>query len=202
MRSVAYSPDGRHIVSGSKDNRIRIWDAETGSAVGDPLEGHTDWVWSVAYSPDGRHIVSGSKDETIRIWDAKTGSAVSELLEGHTGSVQFIPDSPIAQQLLISGSVDTTVALCRPIPPASRNVSSLGHQISADLGAQRPDSDGWLKDSEGSLLYWVPKDCHMGLHSPALLTIPWTSDIRSVSLDFEGFVYGTSWAQIFNIAQP
>jgi WD40 repeat protein len=58
--SVAYSPDGRHIISGSYDKTIRIWNAETGSAVGKPLEGHTHPVWSVAYSPDGRHIISGS----------------------------------------------------------------------------------------------------------------------------------------------
>jgi WD40 repeat protein len=43
VRSVAYSPDGRHIISGSDDHTIRIWDAETGAAVGDPLKGHTDW---------------------------------------------------------------------------------------------------------------------------------------------------------------
>jgi WD40 repeat protein len=52
--SVAYSPDGQHIISGSDDKTIRIWDAETGAAVGKPLEGHTGLgVWSVAYSPDG-----------------------------------------------------------------------------------------------------------------------------------------------------
>jgi WD40 repeat protein len=83
--SVAYSPDGRHIVSGSYDRTIRIWDAETGAAVGNPLEGHTLSVSSVAYSPDGRHIISGSgsDDKTIRIWDAETGDAVGKPLEGH-----------------------------------------------------------------------------------------------------------------------
>ena len=67
--SVAYSPDGRHIISGSIDNIIRIWDALTQRQIGKPLTGHTDNVSSVAYSPDGRHIVSGSVDKTIRIWD-------------------------------------------------------------------------------------------------------------------------------------
>jgi WD40 repeat protein len=83
VRSVSYSPDGRHIVSGSDDKTIRIWDAETGAAVGGPLEGHTGSVLSVAYSPDGRHIVSGSDDKTIQIWDAATGVAVGEPLKGH-----------------------------------------------------------------------------------------------------------------------
>jgi WD40 repeat protein len=58
VNCVAYSPDGKKIVSGSSDNKIRVWDAETGILVSGPFEGHTDTVWSVAYSPDGKKIVS------------------------------------------------------------------------------------------------------------------------------------------------
>jgi len=65
VESVAYSPDGRHIISGSDDRTIRIWDANTGAAVGKPLEGHSWNVLSVAYSPYGRCIISGSGDNTI-----------------------------------------------------------------------------------------------------------------------------------------
>jgi WD40 repeat protein len=68
--SIAYSPDGRRIVSGSSDNTVRIWDVESGEAVGEPLRGHTGSLRSVAYSPDNQHVVSGSDDATIRIWDA------------------------------------------------------------------------------------------------------------------------------------
>ena len=53
--SVAYSPDGQHIVSGSEDRTIRIWDAQTGAVVGEPLKGHTNDVYSVAYSPMAAH---------------------------------------------------------------------------------------------------------------------------------------------------
>ena len=61
----------------------------------------------------------------------------------------------------------------------------------------KPDLDGWVRDSEGSLLYWVPHDHRTGLHLPALLTIPLTSHIRSSSLDFDNFAFGTTWTQIF-----
>ena len=196
--SVAYSPDGRHIVSVSDDATIRMWDAETGLAVGKPLEGHTDYVQSVACSPDGRHIISGSGDHTIRLWDANTRSAVCRPLEGHTNSAQSAADSPncwnlpgpelsTAQAIHLSDFVS--------VPPPSTH-----YQILPDFYAP-PDQEGWVRDPKGGLLYWIPLDCRVGLHSPALLTIPQTSRIRSVSLDFKHFVFGTSWTHVFDTPQ-
>ena len=65
--SVAYSPDGTKIISGSRDNTIKIWDANTGQCL-KTLEGHSNMISSVAYSPDGTEIISGSEDKTIKIW--------------------------------------------------------------------------------------------------------------------------------------
>src|SRR5258706_7162181 len=83
---LSCSPNGYHIVTGSVDKTIRIWDVETGATIGNPVTGHTDRVISVAYSPDGRRIASGSSDRTIRIWDAETGAPVGRPLQGHTDS--------------------------------------------------------------------------------------------------------------------
>ena len=65
--SVAVTPDGRYIVSGSQDKTVRVWERDTGKEV-QKLTGHHDWVTSVAVTPDGRYIVSGSLDQTVRVW--------------------------------------------------------------------------------------------------------------------------------------
>ena len=64
--SVTYSPNGHHIISGSEDKTIHIWDAEMGAIVVHPLEGHIEGVYSVAFSPDGQHILSGSNDRSFK----------------------------------------------------------------------------------------------------------------------------------------
>jgi WD40 repeat protein len=70
VKSVAFSPDGHRIASGSDDHTIRVWDSATGEVVAGPFTGHTDLVSSVVFSQDGQRIASGSWDQTIRVWDA------------------------------------------------------------------------------------------------------------------------------------
>ena len=69
MTSVAMTPDGSRIVTGSWDKTARIWDA----ADGRELAGHEEAILSVAVMPDGQRIVTGSTDLTARIWDAASG---------------------------------------------------------------------------------------------------------------------------------
>ncbi|KAG8778509.1 hypothetical protein FRC12_024945 [Ceratobasidium sp. 428] len=108
--SVAVSPDGRWVASGSYDHTACIWDSHTGQVVVGPLVGHTDSVNSVAFSPDNTRVVSGSKDETIRIWDPETGKLVAGPFKGHTSSVRSVMFSPNGCHLA-SGSNDCTVRI-------------------------------------------------------------------------------------------
>ncbi|KAG8916380.1 hypothetical protein FRC02_003997, partial [Tulasnella sp. 418] len=67
VTSVAFSPDGTQIASGSHDQTVAIWDAKTGVLIGQ-LKGHTAWVISVAFSPDGLCLISKTHFET-KFWD-------------------------------------------------------------------------------------------------------------------------------------
>ncbi|KAF8278342.1 WD40 repeat-like protein, partial [Clavulina sp. PMI_390] len=69
VTSVAFSPDGAVLASGSSDRTIRLWDVQTQAAKGQPLTGHTKYVRSVAFSPDGAVLASASDDHTICIWN-------------------------------------------------------------------------------------------------------------------------------------
>jgi WD40 repeat protein len=73
--SIAYSPDGQRIVTGSDDYTAKVWDAKTGTELL-TLKGHTNWVYSIAYSPDGQRIVTGDANGKTKVWDAKTGVEV------------------------------------------------------------------------------------------------------------------------------
>ncbi|RYP12752.1 hypothetical protein DL767_011135 [Monosporascus sp. MG133] len=108
VKSVAFSPDGSRIVSGSEDCTIKIWDAKSGKEV-HTLKGYRFSVASVAFSPDGSRIVSGSEDRTIKIWDTKSGKEV-RTLEGYWSPVKSVAFSPDGSRI-VSGLYNDTVKI-------------------------------------------------------------------------------------------
>jgi WD40 repeat protein len=79
VQSVAVTAGGTQIVSGGLEGTVRVWNAETGAAVGEPLRGHDGWVWSVAVTADGTRIVSGCLGGTAREWDMATQKCLRTL---------------------------------------------------------------------------------------------------------------------------
>ncbi len=104
---VAFSPDGKRIISGSRDNTIKVWDAATGAELM-TLRGH-DGLDSIAFSPDGKRIFSASDDKTIKIWDAANGAELMTL-RGHKGEVISAAFSPDGKRI-VSASDDKTIKI-------------------------------------------------------------------------------------------
>jgi hypothetical protein len=105
VMSVAFSPDGQRIVTGSDDNTAKVWDVASGEALL-TLKGHRARIWSVAFSPDGQRIVTGSWDATAKVWEAASGQELVTL-RGHTEDIWSVAFSPDGRRI-VTGSADKT----------------------------------------------------------------------------------------------
>jgi WD40 repeat protein/DNA-binding SARP family transcriptional activator len=97
MYGIAYSPDGRRLVTTHRDRSVRIWDATTGREL-KALRGHSDSVYMAAYRPDGNQFVTASADNSALVWDAITGQPLAHLFESN-GPVFAAAYSPDGQQI-------------------------------------------------------------------------------------------------------
>ncbi|GAC1364204.1 MAG: NB-ARC domain-containing protein [Ktedonobacteraceae bacterium] len=106
--SVAVSPDGKFLATGTADSEVRLWSVDDGVPFG-TLSGHTDWVRSVSIDRNGVLLASASEDQTIRLWDVNTQRCLA-ILRGHTGRVYSVAFSPNGKYLA-SGGEDQTIRL-------------------------------------------------------------------------------------------
>ena len=109
VNSVAISPDGEHVVSGSDDETIRIWNVATGKMIHKALS-RGGAVYSVSFSHDGHLLVAGVNSGEVQIWDVMTGQLVGEPYRGHKDMVGCAAFS-LDNRRIISSSDDKTVRI-------------------------------------------------------------------------------------------
>ncbi|KAJ1568394.1 hypothetical protein HK096_006644, partial [Nowakowskiella sp. JEL0078] len=85
VHAVTFARNGKYIVSGSYDNKVNIWNADSGTVLSS-LKGHIEWVWTVSVSEDSSRIVSGSHDNTVKVWEISSEQDLA-LLEESKGNV-------------------------------------------------------------------------------------------------------------------
>ncbi|MDJ0675673.1 MAG: AAA-like domain-containing protein, partial [Calothrix sp. MO_167.B42] len=100
-----FSPNGKAIVTASKDKTAKVWDSSSGKLL-KTLKGHTGEVINAKFSPDAKAIVTASNDTTAKVWDSSSGKLL-KTLKGHTGEVydaKFSPDG----KAIVTASDDNT----------------------------------------------------------------------------------------------
>ncbi|KAL9566564.1 hypothetical protein ACKAV7_009479 [Fusarium commune] len=152
VNSVVFSHDSKRVASGSDDETIRIWDAETGECEQE-LKGHSGIVTSVVFSHDSKKVASASRDEIIRIWDAETGECKEIVpLDGYARVSSFPTDR---RGIVTNRGVFALSGGSLPhAEPAMLQQSSEAPMLAC--------ADGTWITTAGEDLLWLPPECRSG----------------------------------------
>jgi len=176
--SVAFSPDGSTLASGSQDETVRLWRVSDGKLLR-TLEGHVGLVNMVAFSSDGSTLASASGDQTVRLWRVSDGS-ILRTLGGHTGAVLSAAFSPDGS-MLASGSFASEVRLWQVSSGAHLRTLE-EHAGSADSVAFSPDGSVLASVSDWKVLLWSVGD------GAFLHTLDGPDYVRSVAFSPDGLM--------------
>ncbi|MDW8277708.1 MAG: NACHT domain-containing protein, partial [Anaerolineales bacterium] len=192
VTSVAFSPDGRYVVSGSYDGTARVWETSGGREIARMM--HEGGVTSVTFSPDGRYVVSGSNDGTARVWEASGGREIARMThEIGVTSVAFSPDG----HYVVSGSWDGTARVWEA--SGGREIARMTHENEVTSVAFSPDGRYVVSGSvDGAVRLWEAaggREIARMMHDDEVTSVAFSPDGRYVvsgSYDGTARVWETS----------
>lgn len=152
INALAITPDGKTLVSASRDKTIKFWSLPDGKLLS-TLQGHTKPVNTLAITPDGKILASGSDDKTIKLWSLADGKLISSL-EGHAKGMNSLAIAPDGR-MLFSGSADRTIKVWTL--PDGKLLTTL-QEHTKSVKALAIASDGKLLvsgDDEGLIIIWA-----------------------------------------------
>ncbi|KAH8802342.1 WD40-repeat-containing domain protein [Flagelloscypha sp. PMI_526] len=202
VASVAFSPDGNRIVSGSHDRSMRIWDTESGRQLR-KHDGHGDSVSSVAFSPDGKFVVSGSHDESVRIWNVESGKYLWDV-PALVRSVSFCPPANFAipyQEHFYHSILHLKYSSDQPLLSnfsQSNPSDSYTLHLSPTSSLVETCDDGWVVTSMKRTgvkhrIIWLPPSLRP--YDPIFLVI--ISETGFNRIDLSRCVFGDGWTNIY-----
>ncbi|CAE6490354.1 unnamed protein product [Rhizoctonia solani] len=205
VRSVAFSPAHDLIASGS-DASIRIWSAQDGILRVRTLPKGASPITSLAYSYDGSYIVSGSGDAHVTVWNAHDGTLSVGPFLGHTNMITSVACSPDGKHIA-SGSADKTIRIWQLMSSESSTACSdlpglVDSQTKGNLNPALEDgftfeSDGWIRNKNSQLLFWVSSDLDFTGISPSLQSPIIIAPKGPITADFTNLLLGEYWNKCY-----
>ncbi len=157
VHALAFSPDGRRLVSGAFDNALNVWDVETGQLI-KSLRGHAGQVRSCRFSPDGKKVLSGGHDGQVKVWNVDTYGESRVLgrhvLQGHSDALLGAAFSPDGRQI-VTASRDRTAKVWDAASGLESKTLDEGHAFLASTAIFFPDGSKLLTAAvDGTTRVW------------------------------------------------
>jgi WD40 repeat protein len=184
VTTVAWSPDGKYIASGSLDRTVQVWEDHP-DETSHPFifRGHADGVQAIAWSPDSKRLLSGSLDKTVQVWDALSGEQ-RMIFHGHTDIVMTVGWSPDGNYIA-SGSADGTLRMWE-VGSGQLKYVYRGHSASVHSLSWSPDSRRIVSGSEDTTVQIIDAltgdtlSTYRG-HSKTVSGVAWSPDGKRIA---------------------